>query len=116
MTQFLSEALDDQHQVDVVYTDLSKAFDKIDHYQLLQKLECFGFSVSLISLLNSYLKDRYLFVQLNGFKSRLFKQETGAPQGSVLGPLLFIMFVNDIVRVLDVDSLLYADDVKIYSI
>ena len=79
-------------QVDVVYTNSSKAFDKIDHRLLLEKLEFFEFSDPLISLLSSYLDNRYLCVKINRFKSELFKQETGVPQGSVSGPSLFDIY------------------------
>jgi retron-type reverse transcriptase len=88
LTQFLAEALNENKQVDVIYTDFSKAFDRIDHQLLLHKLDRFGFSDQLIKLMCSYLCDRHLFVRVNGFKSGLFRQSTGVPQGSVLGPFL----------------------------
>lgn len=116
ITQFLSTALDDKLQVDVVYTDFSSAFDKVDHSLLLRKLERFGLSVNLVSLLDSYLVDRYLYVYVNGYTSKQFRQETGVPQGSVLGPLLFNIFINDVVEVINLSCLLFADDMKIYSV
>ena len=62
------------------------------------------------------MDNRYLFVKINGFKSQLFKQETGVPQGSVLGPLLFHIYIDDIVEVINANSLLFADDLKLYNI
>jgi hypothetical protein len=114
ISQYLSDALDNHSQVDVVYTDLSKAFDRIDHGLLLIKLESFGFSDSLVELIRSYLSDRFMYVGVNGYASKSFKQESGVPQGSVLGPLFFNIFINDLVDDLDVPHLLFADDMKIY--
>jgi hypothetical protein len=114
ISQYLSDALDNHSQVDVVYTDLSKAFDRIDHGLLLIKLESFGFSDSLVELIRSYLSDRFMYVGVNGYASKSFKQESGLPQGSVLGPLFFNIFINDLVDDLDVPHLLFADDMKIY--
>jgi hypothetical protein len=72
---YLSDALDNHSQVYVVYTDLSKAFDRIDHGLLLIKLESFGFSDSLVELIRSYLSDRFMYVGVNGYASKSFKDE-----------------------------------------
>jgi hypothetical protein len=73
ISQFLYEALNNHSQVDVVYTDFSKAFDMIDHNLLLNKLESFGFSDDLVLLVKSYLDSRLMCVKLKGFESRSFK-------------------------------------------
>jgi hypothetical protein len=114
ISQYLSDALDNHSQVDVVYTDLSKAFDRIDHGLLLIKLESFGFSDRFVELIRSYLSDRFMYVGVNGYASKSFKQESGVPQVSVLGPLFFNIFINDLVDDLDVPHFLFADDMKIY--
>lgn len=115
ITQYIGECLDRGSQVDVVYTDFSKAFDRLDHGILLCKLDGFGLTSPYINLFRSYLLDRHQYVQIRGFKSHHYHQCSGVPQGSVLGPLLFNIFINDIVRNIDVDCLLYADDVKLFS-
>ena len=113
-TQYLADCIDRRSQVDCVYTDFSKAFDRINHRILLNKMETFGFSNSLIQLFRSYLSHRYQYVWYKGHSSASFTQNSGVPQGSVLGPLFFNIYINDIVDQLDVQCLLYADDLKIF--
>lgn len=113
-SQYTAEALDSKSQVDVVYTDFSKAFDRLDHATLIKKLILFGFSESLVNLLISYLRNRQQFVCYSGHQSRTFFASSGVPQGSNLGPLLFSIFINDLPSILTSENLLFADDLKIY--
>lgn len=113
-TQFTASELDNCGQVDVVYTDFSKAFDRIDHAVLLFKLSKVGFSNQLLQLLRSYLCNREQFVAYNGYASSSFVATSGVPQGSNLGPLLFLLFINDLGDYIQCEKLLFADDLKIF--
>ena len=110
----MSDHLDNSSQVDVIYTDLSKAFDHIDHNRLLNKLYSFNFSPNLVTLFSSYFRGRSQFVANKANKSQIFHVSSGVPQGSVLGPLLFNLLIDDLASELTVCRLLYADDVKLY--
>ena len=114
LTDFIASSLDCQGQVDVVYTDLSKAFDRIDIGILTGKLRSFGFHDNTLKLINSYLVDRIQYVFYNGVQSSIYKATSGVPQGSNLGPLLFAIFINDLPNFICSDTLMFADDVKLY--
>ncbi|CAK1581112.1 unnamed protein product [Parnassius mnemosyne] len=102
-------------QVDSVYTDFRKAFDKVDHYILLKKIAFNGIRGDLLRWFHSYITKRTQRVVVNGHSSNLVTVISGVPQGSILGPLLFILFINDINNCFHHSHfLLYADDLKVY--
>ncbi|KAG6442757.1 hypothetical protein O3G_MSEX002469 [Manduca sexta] len=114
---FITNAMDDRCQVDVVYTDYSKAFDRIHHDILVSKLYHFGIHGDLLRWVDSYLRDCCQAVTVKGFSSTFTPVPSGVPQGSHLGPLLFNIFVNDVGEIFkNTDFSLYADDQKIYKI
>lgn len=102
-------------QVDVVYTDFARAFDRVDHGILLKKLKHLGFDAPSLCLISSYLRCRNQVVYYQGAQSIPFTAWSGVPQGSNLGPLLFILFVNDLPLVVQSPCLMYADDFKIFN-
>lgn len=115
-TQSVSDALNARDQVDVIYTDISKAFDQIDHNILIHKFDCYSFNQNLVLFFKSYLSDRLQFVEFMGHKSILYEATSGVTQGSNLGPLLFLLYINDIVLNVQCSKLLYADDLKIFKV
>ena len=100
-----------------VFIDLKKAFDTVDHTILLKKLEHYGIRGPAIALLGSYLSNRKQYVCYDGFESEKGQVQCGVPQGSVLGPLFFLLYVNDMVRASnEMDLVLFADDTNIFCV
>ena len=100
--------------LDVIYLDFSKAFDKVDHKLLLRKLSKMGIRGKVLSWITAFLSNRTQVVLVKGTKSRPVLVISGVPQGTVLGPLLFIIFINDIADVLKDSSIkIFADDSKL---
>ena len=108
--------LDNDINIGIVFNDLSKAFDLVDHNLLISKLHAYGLSLESINLMRSYLSNRSQFVRLNNFISSTALMKVGVPQGSVLGPILFNIFFNDIFYFVNHSYLTaYADDSQIFS-
>ena len=121
-TNLLTLASDINHgfvkgaQTDVIYTDFSKAFDCVNHELLLLKLDMIGLPSYLINWLRSYLTDRSQRVKFNNTVSNPITVTSGVPQGSHIGPILFLIYINDLTSVIKSSKILmFADDVKLYN-
>lgn len=112
---FIYKHLDQGHKILGLFIDLSKAFDLVDHDILLNNIECYGIRGLCSKLLKSYLYNRKQFVDFVGTRSKELPIDIGVPQGSVLGPLLFILYTNDLDNCLSTFYSAFADDISIVA-
>ena len=111
----ITEALERGEVVLGVFLDFSKAFDTVDHHILLEKLRLYGITGIENEWFRNYLCNRQQFVTYNGFRSSSQAIGCGVPQGSILGPLLFLLYINDLSAVSnDIFSILFADDSNLF--
>jgi len=121
-TQLLDCSIDWYHnlksrnQTDIVYLDFTKVFDSVTYTKLLYKLECYDISGHILYWIRDFLSNRTQRVKVGSSLSSYSPVCSGVPQGSVLGPILFLIFINDICNIItnDVEMKLFADDVKLY--
>jgi len=110
----ITRLIDEGHAVDQIYLDFQKAFDKVPHQKLLLKLRRAGIAGNVLSWIESFLSNRYQRVKINGKFSSWRKVLSGVPQGSVLGPLLFILYINDLpCNTKNTSPSIFADDTKV---
>ena len=112
----LTKSLDQENEgmpIDVVYMDLQKAFDTVPHKCLLYKIKYYGITGNLLRWIAGFLSNRRQCVVLNGKKSSWQDVKSGIPQGSILGPLLFLVYVNDLPKSILSLVFLFADDTKL---
>ena len=112
---YWSESLDRGMPVDVIYLDFSRAFDRVPRRRLLCKLEHFGIRGRLLAWISSFLSDRSFSVKVGEIYSDKQSVLSGVPQGTVLGPVLFLVYIADLARMLNTNFAFYADDLKIFA-
>ena len=121
MTQLLvtlelwTDWLDKGEALDVIYLDFKKAFDSVPHIRLLQKLKAYGVEGDLLNWIQHFLMERKQRVSVNGILSDWVIVLSGIPQGSVLGPILFVIFINDLPDMVKSTAKIFADDTKIFN-
>ena len=117
MLESWRRALDSKESAGAILTDLSKAFDCFNHNLLLAKMDAYGFDISALMFIQNYLKDRKQRTKINGSYSSWQKLKLGVPQGSILGPLLFNIFINDMFYFIEDTKIAnYADDNTLYTV
>jgi len=107
--------LEGGHGIDVVFLDFRKAFDSVSHKKLIMKLQAYGIDEKMINWIENYLTGKSMAVRVNGKLSSWATVLSGVPQGSVLGPLLFLLFVNELPAWIINSMMMFADDAKIWT-
>ena len=118
LLEFIHKVVDvfDKKEIMIgLFLDLSKAFDTLDHSILLYKLSNYGIRGTLLEWFQSYLIDRKQYVEIDNIQSQQKSMRCGVPQGSILGPLLFILYVNDMCNISDkLQFIQFADDTSVF--
>ncbi|KXJ69408.1 hypothetical protein RP20_CCG027228 [Aedes albopictus] len=112
----LVTAMEKRQQIDAVYIDFTKAFDRVPHSLTVEKLDRMGLPSWLTRWILSYLTERNAHVRIGDTRSAAFEITSGVPQGSHLGPLLFVLFVNDLCEIIESPKLMFADDLKFFRV
>ena len=110
-----TSALDRDETIDTIYLDFLKAFDTVPHRRLLGKIESFGITGHTLRWVQAFLTDRIQQVHVNGAHSEWANVTSGIPQGSVLGPILFVLYINDLPSNINSNVYMFADDTKIFN-
>lgn len=114
LTNYISKHIQSGGLIDLIALDFSKAFDKVTHLLLCHKLERYGFSMDIVRWFKAFLTGRTQRVEIDGVLSDEINVTSGVPQGSVCGPVLFIIYLNDIADNLESENVSFADDGTIY--
>lgn len=110
-----TQTLDDGGSIDIIYMDFAKAFDSVPHRRLVSKVRAHGIEGPVLNWIEDFLSQRNQKVIINGTSSKVASVTSGIPQGSVLGPVLFVMYINDMPAEVQNPIRLFADDTKIYT-
>ena len=115
ITSSIYKSFENYDETRAVFLDISKAFDKVWHEGVIHKLKCNGIISNLLTFFDNYLKGRHQRVVLNGIESKWMKVNAGVPQGSVLGPLLFLVYINDLPDNINSEMRLFVDDSFLFT-
>ena len=111
-----TQTVDVGNHIDVVYCDFMKAFDKVSHIRLIQVMNYYCIPINIVNWVKDFLRNRMQRVMIRGVPSSWHKVISGVPQGSVLGPILFLIYINTLTEVVQhSDLVLFADDNKLYK-